>query len=96
MLRGCPTARPQQEGTEEPKRDPQQEDRPDATGGKDIADYDLDVDSEGSEPKAELSAQQQREVDPDAEYTKNGNSPRWDLPPKDDASGTVHGDHAGT
>ena len=33
------------------KRDPQQEDQSDATEGKDIADYDLDVDYEGSEPK---------------------------------------------
>ena len=38
-LRVCPTARSQQEGTEEPERDPQQEDQPDATGGKDIEGY---------------------------------------------------------
>ena len=69
-VRGHPTARSQQEGIEEPERDPQQEDQPDATGGKDIADYDLDVDYEGSEPKAKQSAQEQREVDPDAEFVE--------------------------
>ena len=68
MLRGCLTARLQQKDEEEPERDPQQEDQPDATGGKDIEDYDQDVDYEGSEPKVEQSAQEQREVDHDAEY----------------------------
>ena len=66
-VRGCPTARSQQEGIEEPERDPQQEDQPDATGGEDIADYDLDVDYEGSEPEVKQSAQEQRKVDHDAE-----------------------------
>ena len=51
LVRGCPTARSQQVGIEEPERDSQQEDQPDATGGKDIADYDLDINYEGSEPK---------------------------------------------
>ena len=70
LVRGRPTARSQQEGIEEPERDPQQEDQPDATGGKDIADYNPDIDYEGSEPKVKQSAQEQREVDPDAEYAE--------------------------
>ena len=45
-----PITRSQQEGEEEPDRGPQQEGQLDATEGKDIADYDLDVDYEGSEP----------------------------------------------
>ena len=67
-LRGCPTARSQQEGAEEPQRDPEQEDQSDASGGKDIGDYDPDVDYERSEPEVKQSAQEQMEVDPDAEY----------------------------
>ena len=47
-VRGRPTARSQQEGIEEPDRDPQQEDQLDAIGGKDRADYGLDLDYEGS------------------------------------------------
>ena len=43
-VRGCPTARSQQERVEVPERDSQQEDQPDATGGEDIADYYPDVD----------------------------------------------------
>ena len=66
-VRGCPTARPPQEGAEEPERDHQQEDQPDAAEGKDIADYDPDVDYVGSEPNIEQSAQEQKGVDPDAE-----------------------------
>ena len=69
-VKGCPTARPQQDCIEEPERDPQQEDQPDAIGDKDIADYNLDVDYEGSEPEVEQSAQEEREVDPDAEFAK--------------------------
>ena len=57
QLRGCPTARLQQEGAEEPERDPYHGEQPDATEGKEIADYDLDVDYEGSEPKVEPDAQ---------------------------------------
>ena len=57
LVRGCPIARSQQEGAEEPERDPQQEGQPDATHGKDITDYDPDVDYEGSEPKVEPVAQ---------------------------------------
>ena len=37
----------------EPERDPQEGEQPDAKEGKDIADYDPDVDYEGSEPKVE-------------------------------------------
>ena len=66
-VRRCPTARSQQEGVEEPGRDPQQEDQPGNTGGKAILGYNLDVDFEGSEPKVDQSAQEQREVDPDTE-----------------------------
>ena len=65
---GYPTSRPQQEGAEEPEQDPQQEDQSDAAEGKDIADYDPDIDYVGSEPKVEQVAQDEREVDPDAEY----------------------------
>ena len=43
-VRGYPTARPQREGAEEPDIDPQQEDQLDAAEGKDIADYDPDID----------------------------------------------------
>ena len=68
LLRGCPTARSQEEGIEEPERDSQQEDQPDATAGEDIVDYNPDLDYDGSEPEVEQSAQEQREVDPDAEY----------------------------
>ena len=68
LVRGCPTARSQQQVVEEPATNLPQEDQSDATKGKDIADYDPDVDYKGSEPKVEQSAQEQREVDPDAEY----------------------------
>ena len=68
LVRGAPIARSQQEGIEESERDPEQEDQTNATGGKDIEDYNLDVDYEGSEPKVKQSALEQREVDPDAEY----------------------------
>ena len=69
-VRGRPTARSQQEGIEEPDRDPQQEDQLDAAEGKGIADYDPDVDNVGSEPKVEPVAQDEREFDPDAEYVE--------------------------
>ena len=60
------------EGTpkEEPERDPQKEDQQDATQGEDIADYNPDVDYKGSKPKVKQSAQEQRKVNPDAEYVK--------------------------
>ena len=68
LVRVCLTARSQQVGTEEPERDHQQENQQDATGDKDVDDYNLDVDYEGSEPKVEMGAPEQKEVDPDAEY----------------------------
>ena len=62
-------ARPvmEQEDAEEPERDPQQEGQPDATEGKNIVDYNANVDCEGSEPRNEPVAQDQSEVNPDAE-----------------------------
>ena len=69
-MSGCPPVRSQQEGIEEPERYPQQEVQWDATEGNDIDDYNVDVDYEGLEPKVEPDAQEQREVDPDAEYTE--------------------------
>ena len=60
----------QQEGTEEPESDSQEEDQPDAAEGKDIADYDPDIDYEGAKLENEPVTQDQREVDPDAEYAK--------------------------
>ena len=69
-VRGCPTPRPQQEDMEEPVRNPQQEEQSDATESKVIANYSPDIDYEGSEPKVESDAQEQREVDSDPEYTK--------------------------
>ena len=69
---------------------PQQEGAPE---GKDIANYNLDVDYGGSEPKVEPVAQEQKEVDPDAEYVKNGNCQKRDPLPEDDALGSIHGDH---
>ena len=68
LVRGHPTARLQTEGAEEPEWDPQQEDQSDATVGKDIADYNLDIDYEGSEPKAKPVTQDKSKVNPDAEY----------------------------
>ena len=70
LVRGCPSARSQQEGVEEFKRDPKQEDQPDTTGCKDTAGYDPDIDNEWSEPEVEKSAQGQRGVDPDSEYVE--------------------------
>ena len=65
-VRGCPTTRSQQEDAEEPVRDPQQEEQSDDTGDEVMADYDPDVDYEGSEPLT----QEQKEVDSNAEYAK--------------------------
>ena len=70
LVRGHPITRSQQEGTDEPERDPRQEEQPDAAEGKDIADYNLDICNEGSELKAKQSAQEQREVDSDAKYAE--------------------------
>ena len=69
-VRGCPTARLQQEDADKPERYPQQREQPDTTEDKDIADYDLDVNYEGSEPKVETDVHEQREVDLDAENVK--------------------------
>ena len=69
-VKGHPTARSQQEGVEEPDRDHQQEDQQDTTGGKDLADYDPDVDYEGSEPKVKQHAQEQKKLDTDTEYVE--------------------------
>ena len=52
-VRGHLASRPQQEGAEEAERDPQQEGQLDTAEGKDMADYDLDVDYVGSESKVE-------------------------------------------
>ena len=68
LVRGHPTTRSQQEGAEESERDSQQEDQSDTTESKDVADYNLDIDYEGSEPKVEPVAHVEREVNPDAEY----------------------------
>ena len=35
-----------------------------------IVDYNLDIDNERSEPEVQQSAQEQREVNPDAEYVE--------------------------
>ena len=73
LVRGCPTARSQQESAEEPETNlsvPQQEEHPDTVEDRDITDYDLDIDYEGSEPKNEQVAQEQKEEDPEAEYAK--------------------------
>ena len=63
-----------------PERDPQQEDQSDTTEGEDIADYDPNIDYEGSEPEVDPVGQEQREVNPDAEYTS------MDIP----HDGTLH------
>ena len=47
---------------------PRQELQPDVIDGKVIADYDLDVNYEGSEPKNESVAQEKKEENSDAEY----------------------------
>ena len=48
--------------------------------GEDIADYDMDIDYVDSEPKVEPVTQEEREVDPDAEYAS------MDIPHE----GTLH------
>ena len=56
IVRGCPTAQSQPESGKEPETNPsvlQQEKHPDATEGKVIADYNLDIYYKGSEPKNE-------------------------------------------
>ena len=72
-MRGHPTIWLQSEGKEEPETNPsvpQQEEQPDATEGNDIVEYDPDIDYEGSEPKNEWVAQEQKEKDPGAKYAK--------------------------
>ena len=91
-VKGGLRSRPQQEGAEGPEQDPQQEDQPDMTEGKDIADYNLDVGYVGSEPKAKHDAQEQRVVDPYSENCENGNAQKWYLLPEDDVLGTVYRD----
>ena len=54
LVRGWPTPRSQQEGKVEPEKDPLQEEQPETTKGRVIADYNLDVDNEGSAPEVEL------------------------------------------
>ena len=49
-----------------------QEEQTDAAKGKVIADYNPYINYEGSEPKVKPNAQEQWEVDPDAEYAKMG------------------------
>ena len=93
---GMPYNQSQQDGKKEPERDPQQEDQQDPTGGKDLKDYDPDVDYEGSELKVEQSAPKQREVDPDAKYTNMEITQDGTTLPEDDALGAVYGDPAGT
>ena len=56
--------------SQEPERNHQQGGQPDAIEGEDIADYNLDIDYEGSQPKVEPDAQEQREDDPHRAYMK--------------------------
>ena len=90
-MRGHPTTWPQSGGKVEPETKlnvPQQEGHPDTTEGGDIADYDMDIYYEVSEPDNEQAAQKQREVDPNEEYAKmempkSGTLPQrmmpWDM-----------------
>ena len=67
----CLIAWLQPKGTEWPEYNatvPEKEEHPDSTKGKVIADYNLDVDYEGSGPHNELNAQEEKEED--AEYAK--------------------------
>ena len=48
----------------------QQEENLDATEGKVIADYNIDIDYEGSEPKNGPDAQEKKERDSDTEYAE--------------------------
>ena len=61
----------QPKGTEEPEKNPsvpQQEEQPDATEGKVIVDYILDVDYEGSETKNATVALEEEEENSVTEY----------------------------
>ena len=66
------TAESKSEGAEEPEINPsvsQQEEQPDATKGKVIADYDPDIDYERSKPKNKPDSQEKKEENTDIEYT---------------------------
>ena len=68
---GCLTARLQLEGAEDSKTNPsipQQKEHPNAAEEEVIADYKLDIDYEGSEPKVEPNAQEEKEENSDPEY----------------------------
>ena len=76
IMRGHPTTPSQPEGEVKPETNlnvPQQEGHPDTAECRDIADYSLDV-------GYEQVTQEQREVNPDAEYAK------IEMP----RSGTIH------
>ena len=53
---------------EEPDIDPQQEEQPDASEGRVIADYNLDIVYEGSEPENEPVTEAEVEENSDAKY----------------------------
>ena len=72
-VKRCLTVWLEPEGVEEPKTNLSefcQEEQPDDAAGKVIADYNPDVDSEGSEPKNEPDAQEEKEENSDTEYAK--------------------------
>ena len=84
---GCLMSCSQQEVAEESETNPsvpQQEEQPDSTEGKVIADYDPDLDYEGSEPKNEPVTQEQKEEDP-SRACVHGDTLCRDFPPEDDA-----------
>ena len=70
-MRWPPTAQLQPEGIEKPviyPSVPWQEEQSDAKKGKIVADYNLDVDYTGSEPKNELVTQEEKEENSDTVY----------------------------
>ena len=72
-MRGCFTPRLQQGGTEEPETNPslpQQEEQPDATECKLVADYNLDVDYEPEGSVSYIKAVDEEEANSNAEYAK--------------------------
>ena len=82
-VRGCPTPHSQQEHTESESNStvPQQEEQPDAAEGEDIVDYDLDIDSDGSKPKNEPAAQEEKK---EGMQSMHKFFQIWDIPPEDD------------
>ena len=71
-MRGCPTPCPQQGGTEEPETNisvPNKR-QSDTTGGKVIADYDLDVDYKPERSDPVIEAVDEEEEISDVEYGK--------------------------